>query len=60
MRVLNGLWSFFKKFIYRETEREREHEQGRGRERGREKIPSRLRTVSKEPDADWIAQTVRP
>ena len=31
-------------------EREREREQGRGRERGIERIPSRLRTISMEPD----------
>ena len=38
----------------RERERERERETarwGRGRERGRERIPSRLHTVSAEPDA---------
>ena len=34
----------------RERERERACKQGRGRERGREKIPSRLRAVSAEPD----------
>ena len=28
----------------------REHELGRGRERGRERIPSRLRAVSTEPN----------
>ena len=33
----------------RERERERESEQGRGRQRGRERIPSRLHTVSPEP-----------
>ena len=27
------------------------HEQGRGREKGRERVPSRLHTVSTEPDA---------
>ena len=31
-------------------ERERENEQGRGRMRGRERMPSRLHTVSTEPD----------
>ena len=31
-------------------ERESEREQGRGRERRRERIPSRLRAVSTEPD----------
>ena len=36
-------------FIFFEREREREHEQGRNRERGRERIPSRLHAVSKEP-----------
>ena len=40
----------------KERMREREnvrmwaHEQGRGRERGRERIPSRLCTISEEPD----------
>ena len=33
-------------------EREREREQVRGTERGREKIPSRLCTVSMETDAE--------
>ena len=33
----------------RGREREREREQGRGREIERERIPSRLRTVSAEP-----------
>ena len=32
----------------RVRERETEHEQGRGRERGRQRIPSRLHTVSTE------------
>ena len=33
-----------------ESESERECEQGKGRERGRERIPSRLHTVSVEPN----------
>ena len=33
-------------FIFK---RERQSEQGRGRERGRERMPSRLRTVSTKP-----------
>ena len=39
-------------FIYFERERERAHvcQQGRGRERGKERIPSRLYTVSMEPN----------
>ena len=46
---------FLKKclFIYFEGERESVCEQGRGgteRERGRERIPSRLHTISAEPD----------
>ena len=36
-------------FIF-EREREQVHEQGRGRERWGERIPSRLCTVSSEPD----------
>ena len=43
-------YNFFK-FIYFERERERERERaGSDRKRGREKIPSRLHTVSLEPD----------
>ena len=38
------------KFIYFERERERERVQGRGREKGRARIPSRLHTVSAEPN----------
>ena len=40
-------------FIYFKEERESacKHKLGRGRERGRERIPSRLHTVSAEPDA---------
>ena len=34
----------------REREREREHEWERGRESGRERISSRLHSVSTEPD----------
>ena len=34
----------------REREREREHEWGKGAERERQRIPSRLRAVSTEPD----------
>ena len=34
-----------------ERERESKHEQGRGRERGRQRIPSRLRALSTEPNA---------
>ena len=43
---------FFKAhlFILRERERE-QHEQRRGRERERKRIPSRLCTVSAEPEA---------
>ena len=43
---------FSLKFIYLFWERERvsKHKQGRGRDRGRERIPSRLCTVSTEPD----------
>ena len=43
-----SIWIFFFNvyFILRETE----NEQGRGTERGRERIPSRLRAVSTEPD----------
>ena len=62
--VLTLNHDFFLKFIYlererakvgqeqreRERERERVHAHGRGRERGRERIPSRLRAVSAEPD----------
>ena len=35
--------------------------QGRGRERRRERIPSRFRTVSTEPDVEWglISTAVR-
>ena len=44
----------FFKFIYSERERERERESTskwkRVRERGRERIPSRLSTVSTEPN----------
>ena len=40
---------FFLMFIYLCFERERER--GRSRERRRKRIPSRLRTVSAEPDA---------
>ena len=32
---------------------------GGGAERGRERIPSRLHTVSSEPHVGWIPQTVR-
>ena len=39
---------FFFRFIY--FERERENTSGGGAERGRERIPSRLYTVSLEPD----------
>ena len=39
---------FFKKYVF--ILREKEHNQGRGRERGRERIPSRLHTVSTELD----------
>ena len=43
--------AFFFLFIHLFQERERERVQaGRGRERGRERIPSRLRAVSTEPD----------
>ena len=35
----------------RERERGREGERGRGRERGRQRIPSRLHTISAEPEA---------
>ena len=40
------------KFILteRQKERNRECKQGRGKERGRERIPSRICTVSTEPD----------
>ena len=40
-------------FILRERERENvcAQNQGRGRERGKERLPSRLCTVSAEPDA---------
>ena len=41
--------SDFFKFLLKE--RKNVSEQGRGRERGREEIPSRICTVSKEPDA---------
>ena len=45
---------FLSSFIYFEREREREREcmcvQGRGRDRGKERIPSRLHTVSTEPN----------
>ena len=34
----------------RETERERERAHSWGREKGRQRIPSRLRAVSAEPD----------
>ena len=34
----------------RQKERNRECKQGRGKERGRERIPSRICTVSTEPD----------
>ena len=37
-------------FWERERKRERKHEWGRDRERGKERIPSRLHTVSAEPD----------
>ena len=57
MSISKNISFFFKKmaisfcfeglFIYFERVRE----QGRGRERGRERIPSRLRVVSTEPDA---------
>ena len=41
---------FFKKlFILREKERERESEEGQG-EKEKDRIPSRLRAVSTEPD----------
>ena len=36
-------------FIYFQRKKEREHKHGRGRERGRERVPSRLCTVSTEP-----------
>ena len=36
--------------MYFERERERESKWGRGREKGRERIPSRLHTVSTEPN----------
>ena len=42
---------YFLMFIYLFLEREREYAQGRGRERGIQTIPSRLCTVSTEPDA---------
>ena len=35
----------------RERERAHTHKQGRVRERGRERVPSRLRIVSTQPDA---------
>ena len=37
-------------FIYFERGRARSHEQGRDRKRGRDRIPSRLHTVSAKPD----------
>ena len=44
--------NYFYLFIYLfEKEREKEHEQGRDREGGRQRIPSRLRSVSTEPYA---------
>ena len=41
--------------IYFERESTHRHtlKQGRGRERGRERTPSRLRTISMEPDAGF-------
>ena len=47
---------FFNVYLFifereRERERERDSKQGRGRERGRQRIPSRLLTVSTEPNA---------
>ena len=49
----NVSFSFVKFFVFeRESERERApHEQGRGRQRGRQRIPSGLRTDSRDPDA---------
>ena len=41
---------FFNVYLFILREKEREREQGRGRHRGRERIPSRLYTVSTEPD----------
>ena len=49
----------FLMFLYFIIYFEREREQGRGRERGRERIPSRLCTVSTEPDVGSNSQTVR-
>ena len=45
--VLRMIFFMFYLYILREIE----HKQGRGRQRGRERIPSRLCTVSIEPDA---------
>ena len=42
---------FLSLFIF-EREREREYKQGKDRERGRERIQSRLHTVSTEPDEE--------
>ena len=49
------------KFIFKFILRERActHKQGRGRERGRERIASRLCTVSTEPNAGLEPRTVR-
>ena len=44
-------FKYFFKFIYL-CLRDRESEQGKGKERGRDRIPSKLRTVSTEPDAE--------
>ena len=59
-RYLNFI--FYSLFIYfeREREREREREKGRGRERETERIPSRLRTASTEPNVQGSnSQTLR-
>ena len=44
----SNLFFFLSLFVCFERKTERDHEQGRGR--GREGIPSRLHTVSTEPD----------
>ena len=60
--ALNDILSFLSLLIYFESGREREHERehmcewGKGRERGKERIPSRLYTVSVEPDT-WLELT---
>ena len=50
MKYILGLCPFLKT-ILQVYLRERQNEQRRGRDRGRERIPSRLHTVSTEPDA---------